>query len=150
MDIYKPSENDLQPLLDQATASQTIEQWMEKFLATVKTILLKSPLRYRTYGPYWWALKKLYIDRDDLTFGDFIDLEWLLSMDYGKPEFNILAAFAYEELRMAKNLIDDPFHTMDTEDGGDSVEFASNDPEMEMMAVSSAWPFQSVTAVNNS
>ena len=135
MDIYKPSENDLQPLLDQATANQPVDQWIEKFLANLKTILLKSPLRYRTYGPYWWPLKKLFIDRDDLSFGDFIDLEWLLTMDLGKPEFNILAAFAYEEVRMAKNFVDDPFHVMETTDGGDAVEFASSDPEMEMMAV---------------
>ncbi len=135
MTIYKPSTQDLQPLLDQATANQPVDQWMEKFLANLRTILLESPLRYRVYGPYWWPLKKLFIDRGDLIFGDFIDQAWLLDLDYGKPEFNMLAAFVHEELRLTKNFLDDPFHAMETIDGGDTIEFASNDPDMEMMAV---------------
>jgi hypothetical protein len=135
MDIYKPSEDDLQILLQEATASQPVDQWIEKFLANLKAILLKNPLRYRAYGPYWWSLKKLFVDRDDLAFGDFVDQEWFTAMDYGKPELNILAGFSYEEMRTTKNLIDDPFHVMETADGDDAVEFASNDPEMEMMAI---------------
>lgn len=137
MDIYKPSEDVLQPMLHEATAAnQSVDRWIEKFLANLKGILLKTPLRYRAYGPYWWPLKKLLIDRNDLTFGELIDQEWFSAMDYGKPEFNILAAHAYEEVRLTKNLIDDPFHIMETLDGGDAVEFASNDPEMEIMALS--------------
>jgi hypothetical protein len=132
MDIYKPSENDLQPFLMQAVAKQPLDQWIEKFSANLKVILLKSPLRYRTYGPYWWPLKKIYIDKEDFSFGDFLDQEWFSTMDYGKPELNIMAAFLYEDMRMAKNMIDDPFHVMETIDGGDAVEFASNDPDMEM------------------
>ncbi len=132
MNIYKPSENDLQPLLDQATANQPVDQWIDKFLANLKAILLKSPLRYRAYGPYWWLLKKAYIDKEDFSFGGFLDREWLSTMDYGKPELNIVAAFLYEDMRTAKNMIDDPFHVMETVDGGDAIEFGSNDPEMEM------------------
>lgn len=133
--IYKPSEDDLRPLLAEATASQTQEQWVDKFLLNLRTILLANPLRYRTYGPYWWGLKKIFLDRDDLVFGESIDREWLEAMDYGKTEYNILAAFAYEELRITKNFVDDPFHVMETEGGDDSVEYASNDPEMETLAV---------------
>ena len=135
MNIYKPSQDDLQPLLGQATKDQTAEQWMEKFLTNLKANLLKEPLRYRTYGPYWWLLKKIYIDQSDLSFGESIDQEWFDALDYGKPEFNILAAFAYEEVRVTKNMLDDPFHTMDTPDGDDYIEFASSDPDMEMMAI---------------
>ena len=135
MDIYRLSIDDLQPLLLEATATQTLEQWMDKFLAGMKRILLDNPLRYRNFGPYWWPLKKAYIDRGDMSFGDFLDAEWLAAMDYGKPELNILAAYAYEDLRLTTSMMEDPFHTMPTVDGGDSVEFASDDQQMEMMAV---------------
>jgi hypothetical protein len=136
MDISKLSEQDLQPLLQEAIANQTKEDWMKKFLENLKKILLETPARYRGFGPYWWSLKKVYVDRGDISFGDFIDLEWQMAMDYGKPELNIMAAFVYEELRTSKNLLDDPFHTMDNIDGSDSVEFASSDPDMEIMALS--------------
>lgn len=135
MDIYKPTEDDLRPLLEQATAKQSVDKWMEKFLAGTKRILLANPLRYRGYGPYWWPLKKLYLDRDDHSFGEFVDQQWLATMAYAKPEFTLLAAFAYEEMRTTKNFIDDPYHVLDNPDGSDSVEYASNDPEMEMMAI---------------
>ena len=135
MDVYKPTEDDLTPLLAQATAGKSLEEWTEKFLANLKALLLREPIRYRAFGPYWWALKKIFIAKGDLSFGEEIDLEWLEAMDYGKPELNILAAFAYEEQRLAASLIDDPFHIMETADGGDHVEFASSDPEMEIMAV---------------
>lgn len=138
MDIYKPSEEDLAPLLAEATANRTIDEWMDKYLNGLKTILLKNPLRYRPYGPYWWILKKVYIDRGDLSFGDYIDLEWFQGLDYGKAEMNILAAHAYEDVRTTTNFMDDPFHVMSSPDGGDSIEFASNDPEMEMMAAATA------------
>jgi hypothetical protein len=133
VDIYKPSEQDLQPLLQEAMANQTKEVWIEKFLENLRKVLLQNPVQYRTFGPYWWILKKVYIDHGDLIFGEFIDLEWNTAMDYGTPELNIMASFVYEELRTSKNMIDDPFHTMESVDGGDSVEFASSDPDMEMM-----------------
>lgn len=135
MDIYKPAVQDLQPLFEQATASQDKEKWIDRFLEAAKTILLKDPLRYRAYGPYWWLLKNEFIKRDDLSFGESIDREWIDTLDYGATEWNLLSVFAYEEVRITKNLIDDPFHVMETPDGDDSVEFASNDPEMEMMAI---------------
>jgi len=70
MDIYKLSEEDLAPLLAEAIAAKgTVEKWMDGYLNSLKGILLKSPLRYRPYGPYWWALKKVYIDRGDLSLG---------------------------------------------------------------------------------
>ena len=135
MDIYKPSEQELLTLMHEATANQTVDVWLEKFITNLKKILLQHPSRYRNFGPYWWIVKKAYIDRGDMSFGESIDLEWQAAMDYGKPELNIMAAFAYEELRTSKNMLDDPFHDMESTDGSNSVEFASNDPEMEMMIV---------------
>lgn len=135
MEIYKPSEQDLQHLLDEATKNQTAEQWLEKFLSNLKEILLKNPSRYRNFGPYWWALKKVYIDKGDLSFGEFVDAEWLEKMDYRKPELNVIAAFNYEEMRTTTNMLDDPFHTLESADGGDSIEYALSDPDMELMGI---------------
>ena len=134
-EVYKPAVEDLKPLFEQAIAGQDKGKWIDGFLRAAKTILLNTPLRYRAYGPYWWLLKNEYLKGDDLSFGDSMDQEWLSSLGYGETEWNLLAAFAYEEERITKNLVDDPFHTLETADGDDSVEYASNDPDMEMMGM---------------
>ncbi|MDW0357812.1 hypothetical protein Q8G38_00620 [Halomonas venusta] len=33
-------------------------------LGVIERRLVKDPLRYRDYGPYWWAVKALLIDSD--------------------------------------------------------------------------------------
>lgn len=138
MQIYKPTEEDLHPLLDEATteAGQTIEEWMPKLLASLKSILLASPLQYRSYGPYWWLLKKAYIDVGDLAFGIFIDLFWLQAMDYGRPELTLLAAWAYSDARFNRGLATDPSHILEEISGDEpeAVEYVSADLDMETLA----------------
>jgi hypothetical protein len=136
MPIYKPREDDLAPLLQEATvrANQTVEEWIPKFLAAVKRVLGRNLLRYRGYGPYWWLIKKALIDREDLGFGEHIDLEWFEAMDYGKPEINLLAAWAYDDQRFNVGLMSDPYHTLEDLEG-EMVEYISNDEEMEALAV---------------
>ena len=82
---------------------------------------------------YWWSLKKIFINRDLALFGNNIDREWLEEADYGEPALNIMVAQLYSDIRFDAGLIDDTFHTLEGE-GGDAVEFGSNDPHMEMMA----------------
>lgn len=136
MKIYKPDVSALQPLIDEATENQTIEQWITKLLAAIKSVLIKSPERYRSYGPYWWLVKKMFIDRKDTSFGDHIDKVWYEAMDYGYDKFNLVAAFAYADNRFEIGLMKDSYHTMEDEESGDSIEFISGDEEMEMIAVS--------------
>jgi len=136
MRIAKPTEEDLQPLLTEATteAGQTVEEWMPRLLASIKAVLLATPLRYRAYGPYWWALKRAYIDSGDTTFGNFLDMEWLQAMDYGKPELNLLAAWAYSDARFNRGLTTDPWHLLEDLSGDEpeEIEYVSVDPDMEM------------------
>ena len=138
MRIAKPTEEDLQPLLSEATteAGQTVEEWIPRLLASIKAVLLASPLQYRSYGPYWWALKRAYIDSKDMTFGTFIDLSWLQAMEYGKPELDLLAAWAYSDSRFNRGLMTDPWHILEdiSEDEPEAIEYISVDPDMETLA----------------
>lgn len=131
MSIYTPSEQDLQPLYAEAMANQTVDQWIAKLLKGIKSILERDPARYRAYGPYWWLVKKAFVDRDDFTFGESLDAEWVEAMDYGKPELNLLAAWAYEDVQISRGLTYESIHTL--EDGeGEAVEFLSADEDMEI------------------
>ncbi|MBF0121167.1 MAG: hypothetical protein HQK79_20230 [Desulfobacterales bacterium] len=130
MQIQKYETSDLDPLIAEATANQTIEEWTTKLLASIKSILKNNLSRYRSFGPYWWILKQMYVKRNDYSFGEYLDAEWLRLMDYGNENYNLAAAFAYEENAFNLGLMDYPFHTLEDEEGN-PIEFISADEEME-------------------
>lgn len=132
MKFIKPSEEELKQNISEVAGKGGTDNWMEKILAAMQQLLLKHPIRYRSHGPYWWPLKKIFIDRGLALFGDNVDREWLEEVDYGEAALNIMAAQLYSDIRFDTGLIDDPFHTLESE-GGDALEFGSNDPRMEMM-----------------
>jgi hypothetical protein len=133
MDIQKPTEEQLRPLINEACVNQTAEEWIEKILEAIKSVIQKKPLRYRGYGPYWWLIKKMLIDRSFLEFGEHLDREWVDALDYGSDKLNLAAAFAYEDARFETVNIYGDTHTMATATG--SVEYISADKEMEVMAL---------------
>jgi hypothetical protein len=96
--FWKIPTKHLRPLI--AEAKKSGSNWIEQYLAELVSLIKKTPLRYRTFGPYWWLLKKSMIDRGVFTFGDEIDREWFEQMDYGREELNIAAASAYEDMRI--------------------------------------------------
>jgi hypothetical protein len=128
--IHKPTKEQLKPLLDEACSNQTEEQWIEKLLEAIKTVIEKQPLRYRGYGPYWWLIKRMFIERGFLDFGEHVDLQWLEAMDYGDEKFNLAAAFAYEDVRFETVNVYDSYHTLDTDAG--TVDYVSADEDMEL------------------
>lgn len=130
--ISKPSAEELQPLIDEAKKTT---DWLVNFLAGLVVIIKKDPLRYRTFGPYWWLVKQAMIAHDILTFGNEIDREWFELLDYGNNELNIAAAWLYENGRTDSkcNLYDDS-HML--EDGnGEPYEYLISDSDMEVMAI---------------
>jgi len=131
--IQKPSKEDLQPLIDEACKSQSKDEWIEKLLNAIKTVILSNPLRYRGYGPYWWLIKRMMINRNFLEFGEHLDREWIETLDYGSDEFNLAAAFAYEDARFETTNVYGDTHTIVTTTG--SIEYFSDDGDIEIMAV---------------
>ena len=131
MKIEKPKESDLQSLVDLGAMGTTEADWIEKLLSAIRAQLVKSPIRYRGYGPYWWPLKKMFIDREDYEFGEYIDAAWLKATDYGQEKFNMAAAFLYVDTRFEHTNIYEPHHQMNDEDG-EPIDFISNDEDMEI------------------
>lgn len=132
--IQKPTKDELTPLFIEATQNQKAEEWEQKLIDGIVGILHANPLRYRCYGPYWWLLKSVLIDRDVMDFGNHVDREWFESLDYGDPGYNLLASWVYEDTRFGTGqMITNPYHVL-TDQDGESFEFACNDEEMEALA----------------
>lgn len=119
----------LRPLINEAKKGDI--NWMGRYLSSLTALLQKTPLRYRTFGPYWWLLKKSMIDRGIVTFGDEIDREWFEQMDYGSEELNLAAANAYEDMRIdGKFNIYDVNHVMEDAQGS-PYEYVIADSDVE-------------------
>ena len=132
MTIWKPTAEDLQPSIDAAKASG---DWVTSYLSGIKALIKKNPLRYRTFGPYWWLIKKALIDRGETTFGAEIDREMFEALDYGSEELNIAAAYAYENERTEGQInVYDESHMLEDGDG-EPYEYVTGDSEVDSMAL---------------
>jgi len=125
--IEKPTKEELDRVI--AAAGLPADEWIAALLSGIRSLLLKSPKRYRGYGPYWWLIKKMFVEAGDLEFGEELDAQWVEALDYGEAKYNLAAAFAYEDARFETMNIMEPVHVM-VEDG-DPIEFVSADEEME-------------------
>jgi hypothetical protein len=129
--IVKPTKEDLQPVIDEACKSQTAEQWRENVLNSIKVMLGKKPIRYRGFGPYWWLVKKMFVDQEFFEFGEDIDKQWFDMTDYGDATLNLAAAFAYEDARFQTVNIYESTHTVETDTG--TMDYVLSDEDMEIM-----------------
>jgi hypothetical protein len=127
--FYKPTKEDLKPLLDQIG---DLASWELKFIKSLNGFLEKNPLRYRGYGPYWWLVKQALIEHGINQFGDELDNAAAESMDYGNRAINLVAAHAYSEITFDQGLMTSNSHQMETTDG-ESIEYIVADDEMEML-----------------
>ena len=128
--IEKPSKEELERLVSQAAGNRGEAEWVAALLAAIRTLLLRNPKRYRGFGPYWWLVKRMFIEAGDLSFGEHLDQQWIEALDYAEAKYNLAAAWAYEDARFNVVNIMEPVHVMI--DDGDPVEFMSADEEMEM------------------
>lgn len=133
-DIIKPTEADLAPLIAEATATQTLTQWKAKYLATLDSFLKKNPFSYRSYGPWWWLVKKELIAAGNLYFGDDTDAEWVEALDYGRIELNLLAAHGYSDWRVNEGAMHEPLHTLEL-NNGETIDYLLTDTDMEQLAL---------------
>jgi len=128
--IYKPKAEELNAML--AESGQARDMWAEGFLAVVKRVLLKDPLRYRSFGPWWWLVKAAFLKRDEAAFGQTMEDAWTESMTYGDETLDLLAAFAYQDAQIGRGIMREAQHVLDTDD--DPIKFFSNDEDMEQRA----------------
>ena len=104
--LYKPDiDTILKPLLEQGTENgkKTRGEWLAGIIPALANVLRKDPRQYMSFGPYWWLVKKCFINAGIDDFGDFIDAEWFEKATYSDPVWDI-AGFAYQEFSAANGM----------------------------------------------
>lgn len=112
------------------------QQWVSKMLGSFSATVRRRPLSYRSFGPFWWPIKRLMIESGDLQ-GETPDPAEVERITLGTPALDVAAAWAYSEFAASNQTSDDNMITVDTEDG-DTFEYLLNDEEMEAMPAMTA------------
>ena len=131
MSFIKPEQSALEPLLKEATADQTAAEFIDSFTTSITDVLQNNPAHYRAYGPWWWQVKQAVIKVNKSIFeDDRLDVEWLEKTQYQKPEYALLAAWAYAESQYERGAQTDNTHIIETDDG--TGEYVLVDDELEI------------------
>lgn len=133
----------MEALRDEATKNGKVSEdgWADKNVQLTAGLLRGDPLRYRSYGPYWWLVKAAMIRRGIDEFGDFVDGEWFANMDYGNEFHNLLAALLYSNRALDMGLIHSNAHNVELLPAGEDQEedvlvYVLADDDMELLDLS--------------
>ena len=135
--IYKPEGDMLSGLMAEATENGKItpQDWQARYLDGVSALLQANPRQYRSYGPFWWLLKRALIDSGRIKFGQHLDAEWLEATEYGDPAMNLMATFVYGEYAINHGLIYSSEHAIGYLDGEVDT-YVLADEDMEALSLS--------------
>lgn len=100
-------------------ASQMLADWLQK-----------NPQRYRDFGPYWWAFKKILIARG-LAKGETMDEAIAAEYRGADDEETVVLCQLFMDEYRAKSLIGANRFQLDPEEPGDYILY---DPDYEVSA----------------
>lgn len=123
----------LQPLVDE-NAAENEQAFVDSYISGVVRALVNSPESYRSFGAYWWALKKRIIAKGVDVFGQFVEGETLAHFDYESDAIACCAAYVTQSDRANANELFTQTHLLDVGEG-ETTEYTLEDAEMERFAI---------------
>ena len=127
MTIARYNESDLQRLISEEVGSG---DFVAAYLASVADTLSRQPSHYRGFGPYWWALKRQFIQAGYEQFGDDVEDDTADALTYATPALTLAAAYTFAEHAFANGLHQSPAHVV-TDDEGEQMTYYIGDDAME-------------------
>lgn len=104
-------------------------QWINSLLSGIAGLVKRSPITYRSFGPFWWPVKNLLQARE-LIGGEPVDPAILEELSMGSAELDLAAAFAFQEWTNDSQIARNNVFAVTTEDG-DSADYTLIDDELE-------------------
>lgn len=117
---------DIDKALSESGVQSADSDWINKVVSGIGDSLKKDPIRYRSYGPYWWAIKRYLID---LGYEVGEELEGAVPMDYPAPYYAIAAGIMLSAGRLQAHFGDNRYLYLMAD--GSQTEYVLEDGEME-------------------
>lgn len=125
-----PTAEELAPLLASATAKQDEETFIANYLAGLVQVLGQDPRQYRSFGPYWWPLKSMMIERGIQPGAGSLELGTLQRYTLDTPALTLCAAWVYQQGRIEEGKIRTASHQLELAEG-ELYEYELVDEDME-------------------
>lgn len=104
------------------------------YLQGVAAQIGQRPAMYRSFGAYWWLLKRELIASGVRSFGTSVDAETADALDYGDRDLNLAACYVAQMHVLDTATVYGHRHAVELEDGS-IVEFTLDDEEVEAIEV---------------
>lgn len=122
-------------IIEEALSSDGVippyDDWLKKSIEGIASLIKADPLRYRSYGPYWFTIKRLLNDQGHFQ-GDHFEGE--LSGLYEADHLNLAAGMMHSNGRMLEGQKTLNVFTMQT-DSEEFFEYVLEDVDMEGKAI---------------
>lgn len=134
MDLDKLSDGSLRSFIEENRGGLTDEDFINRYLDTLIEGLMLNPLLYRTYGGYWWPLKRMLMERPSYNpeCGDNVDSELNQLFSHSEDILTVAAAYLEQSKNLADKMLSDNHFVYDVI-GGESFEITLEDPGMERL-----------------
>lgn len=133
----RPEAHYLEAVLADVLNGRSEEKFTADYLAGVGRCLIADPRYYRSFGPWWWALKTLLVENGNSAAGDQIDEDIADTYQYERPALTIVAAYLYQQMRMENGLLYSSSHQLPVPESLDDepYDFVSCDLELESKVI---------------
>ncbi|WP_312329931.1 olxA [Atlantibacter hermannii] len=98
IDTVLPTEEYIESVLkEHALEGRSEPEFVEGYLNGLEQRLIANVLAYRSFGPWWPALKTLLLERGVLSIGQVVDSDVAAIYSMSRPALTLIAAHLYAD-----------------------------------------------------
>lgn len=98
IDTVLPTEEYIESvLIEHALDGRSEPEFVEGYLNGLEQRLTANVLAYRSFGPWWPALKTLLLERGFLSIGQIVDSDVAAIYSMSRPALTLIAAHLYAD-----------------------------------------------------
>lgn len=121
IDTIKPTETYIESLLPLALDGRTEEAFSLNYLENLVKRVSSARLAYRTFGPWWPAIKTLLLERTT-KFGQVVESDIAEIYSLSRPALTIIAAHLYADERTENDAVFSAYHLLPVVPSADDTE----------------------------
>lgn len=122
IDTIKPTEPYIESLLPVALDGRNEDQYITDYLENLVKRLESNRRAYRTFGPWWPALKTFLLERGITTFGQVVESDVADIYSLSRPALTVIAAHLYADERVDNDAVYSADHLLAVMPSADDTE----------------------------
>lgn len=122
IETIKPTETYIEGLLPLVLDGRAEERYITDYLENLVKRVESNKLAYRTFGPWWPAVKTFLLERGITTFGQVIESDVADIYSLSRPALTIIAAHLYADERVENDAVYGAYHLLPVMPSADDTE----------------------------